>query len=85
MSDSRAARMPRASQQLAEIVEPFGYRVVAVEVTGCLHLKSACCYLGGDRILANRDWIDPTPLAGSTIVDVPAERTARLERSANRR
>jgi len=60
-------------QQLAEVVEPFGYRVVAVDVTGCLHLKSACCYLGGDRILANRSWIDTAPLDEFTFVDVPAQ------------
>jgi dimethylargininase len=60
-------------EQLAEIVAPFGYRVVAVDVTGCLHLKSACCYLGGDRILANREWIDTAPLAEFTFVDVAAE------------
>ena len=60
-------------EQLAEIVAPYGYRVVAVEVTGCLHLKSACCYLGGDRILANRNWIDPAPLAGFSFVDVAAQ------------
>jgi dimethylargininase len=60
-------------EQLAEIVAPFGYRVVAVDVTGCLHLKSACCYLGGDRVLANREWIDPVPLANFTLIHVPAE------------
>jgi len=60
-------------EQLAEIVAPFGYRVVAVNVTGCLHLKSACCYLGGDKILANREWMDPAALAEFTFVDVAAE------------
>jgi dimethylargininase len=65
-------------EQLAGIVAPFGYRVVAVDVTGCLHLKSACCYLGGDRILANREWIDPKGLvcltqADFSIIDVPAD------------
>jgi dimethylargininase len=58
-------------EQLAELVAPFGYRVVAVDVTGCLHLKSACCYLGGDRILANREWIDPAGLADFNILEVP--------------
>jgi dimethylargininase len=60
-------------EQLAEIIAPYGYRVVAVDVTGCLHLKSACCYLGGDRILANREWIDPAPLAEFNIIEVPLE------------
>ena len=37
------------ARQLAELLLPFGYRVVPVEVAGCLHLKSACCYLGSGR------------------------------------
>ncbi len=32
--------------QLGEAVRAFGYDVVPVEVRGCLHFKSACCYLG---------------------------------------
>lgn len=60
-------------EQLVEIVAPFDYRVVAVSVIGCLHLKSACCYLGGDRVLANREWIDPTPLAEFNILEVPRD------------
>jgi dimethylargininase len=58
-------------EQLGELLAPFGYRVVTVDVSGCLHLKSACCYLGGDRILANREWIDHTALKGFNIIDVP--------------
>jgi dimethylargininase len=58
-------------EQLSELVAPFGYRIVAVDVSGCLHLKSACCYLGGDRILANREWFDHTALSGFNILDVP--------------
>jgi dimethylargininase len=57
--------------QWEELVATFGYRVIAVDVSGCLHLKSACCYLGGDRILANREWFDHTALDGFNIIDVP--------------
>jgi dimethylargininase len=57
--------------QLGEVLAPFGYRVVGVDVSGCLHLKSACCYLGGDRILANREWFDHTALDGFNFLDVP--------------
>ncbi len=48
-------------RQLRELIEPFGYRVCAVRVLGSLHLKSACCWLG-DRLLANREWIEPIDL-----------------------
>jgi dimethylargininase len=43
--------------QLRKIVEPFGYRVKAVDVGECLHLKSACTYLGHGTLLANRSWV----------------------------
>ncbi|HLH18104.1 MAG TPA: arginine deiminase family protein [Bryobacteraceae bacterium] len=56
--------------QLAAIAEPHGYTVIPVEVRGCLHLKSAACYLGRDTILANRAWIDAAPLSGHRILDV---------------
>ena len=56
--------------QLTEILDPFGYRIVPVEVSGCLHLKSGACWAGGNIILVNRQWIDATPFHGSKIVDV---------------
>jgi dimethylargininase len=57
--------------QLAEVLRPFDYGVVPVEVTGCLHLKSGACWAGGDVILANRTWIDADPFRGFRIIDVP--------------
>jgi dimethylargininase len=64
--------------QLRGILGPSGYRVRAVEVRGCLHLKSACTSLvdekpGDGTILANRGWLDTRALAGYRIVDVAAE------------
>jgi len=57
--------------QLSELLAEFGYNVVPVEVCGCLHFKSACCYLGDGAVLANREWIDSAPLAGLRVLDVP--------------
>ena len=59
--------------QLARIVAPFGYEVVAVPVTGCLHLKSAVTSPAEGCLLANVAWIDATPLAGFEIIGTPAE------------
>lgn len=59
-------------QQLADELEPFGYRVRPVEVRGCLHLKSACCSMGDGKILANTAWLDPAPLRDYKIVEVAA-------------
>jgi dimethylargininase len=61
-------------RQLAAILAPRNYEVVAVRVTGCLHLKSAVTHLGRNTLLANRAWFDATPLAGYEWIDVnPAE------------
>ena len=60
-------------QQLAALLHPLGYFVVPVEVRGCLHLKSACCFLGDGTVLANRAWMDPDALCGLKLLDVPAE------------
>jgi dimethylargininase len=57
-------------QQLAQLVEPFGYWVTPVEVRGCLHLKSACTYLGDGVVLANRGWIDMDAFCGLQFLDV---------------
>ncbi len=60
--------------QLAAILAPYDYEVIAVPVSGCLHLKSAVTHLGGNTLLANRTWFDAAPLAGHEWIDVdPAE------------
>jgi dimethylargininase len=57
-------------RQLAAILEPHGYEVIAVSVTGCLHLKSAVTCLGRHTLLANRMWFDTAPLAEFECIDV---------------
>ena len=58
--------------QLRAALDPFDYKVTAVDVHGCLHLKSACTYVGRNSVLVNREWVDVTQLAGYELVDVPA-------------
>src|SRR6266436_4099488 len=61
-------------RQLAAILAPHNYEVIAVPVTSCLHLKSAVTHLGRNTLLANRAWFDAAPLAGHAWIDVdPAE------------
>jgi dimethylargininase len=67
-------------QQLSALLHPRGYFVVPVEVSGCLHLKTACCYIGDDTVLANRKWMDPDALCGLRILDVPEPRGANALR-----
>jgi dimethylargininase len=61
---------PAGIAQLAQELKAYGYTVAPVEVRGCLHLKSACCYLGDGTVLANRAWADTAALEGMRIVDV---------------
>jgi dimethylargininase len=56
--------------QLTEILDPFGYHIVPVEVSGCLHLKSGACWAGANIILINRQWIDATAFHSCKIIDV---------------
>jgi dimethylargininase len=57
-------------RQLAAILAPYNYEVIAVPVTGCLHLKSAVTHLGRSTLLANRAWFDASPLAGHEWIHV---------------
>jgi dimethylargininase len=59
-------------QQLARWTAPLGYWVTPVEVRGCLHLKSACCHIDDNTVLANRAWLDLDAFCGVTFLDVPA-------------
>ncbi len=47
-----------AIAQIQDFVTPFGYEVRGVQVTGCLHLKSAVTQVGEGRVLLNPDWVD---------------------------
>jgi dimethylargininase len=62
--------------QLAELLDEFGYRVVPVQIRECLHLKSACSYLGDHLVLANRKCIDAAAFRDFEIIDVAKEEPA---------
>lgn len=62
--------------QLAALATPHGYEVLPVAVTGCLHLKSACCALDDRRVLGNPDWFDDAALTGIELVGVPTSEPA---------
>lgn len=49
--------------QLAAILAPFGYRVVPVATTGCLHLKTAATLASESVVLVNPAWVNPSVLA----------------------
>lgn len=59
---------------LARSVGYFGYQVRPIEVTACLHLKSAVTALDEETVLLNPAWIDRGALAPFRIIEVdPSE------------
>ena len=59
--------------QLRYFLRPYGYDVQPIAVKRCLHLKSACSYIGDGTLLINRSWIDARKLSRFNFIDVPDE------------
>ena len=59
---------------LAHLVLPYGYGVKAVEVKGCLHLKTALTALDPETLLAHRRWVNLERARGQRVLEVdPSE------------
>lgn len=60
--------------QLRSLLAPFDYEVMPVELTGCLHLKTAVTVVGRRLLVVNREWVDPRVFGEVEVIDVdPAE------------
>jgi dimethylargininase len=67
----------QAIAQLSALAVPYGYTVRAVEVRGCLHLKSAATAVDDRTLLVDRSAIDAGQLAPFDVVDIdPSEQGA---------
>jgi dimethylargininase len=61
-------------EQLRLLLGPRGYTVEAVEVRGCLHLKSAVTQIGAQTVLINPQWVDRSRFANLDCVEIdPSE------------
>lgn len=60
-------------RQLRQATEIYGYRVVPVDVYGCLHLKSAICPIAENTVLANPQLADMRPFRDLVVLDVAEE------------
>lgn len=58
-------------RQLGDILAPYDYQVIPVEVRGCLHLSTGCSYLGRDLLLLNPAWVDAAPFRYFNVLEVP--------------
>jgi len=67
-------RTPRTSDEgiarLRLLLAPFDYSVEAVEVQGCLHLKTGVTLVAPGLLLLNREWIDTAPFSSMRLLDV---------------
>ncbi|MGB6603145.1 MAG: hypothetical protein WA747_02605 [Steroidobacteraceae bacterium] len=58
--------------QLDAALAPLGYSVRAVQLNGCLHLKSACTFIPPQLLLVNPQWVDPGVFAATVPLAVDA-------------
>lgn len=56
--------------QLSALVADHRYTVRPLEVTGCLHLKSAVTRVGPDTLLVNPAWVNRAALRPHRLIDV---------------
>lgn len=61
--------------QIRTILEPRSYQVRAVNVTGCLHLKSAVTQVSEDTLLINPQWVSKDDFPGMQFIEVDPSET----------
>lgn len=70
---SRRTNM-HAAAQLAEFLH--GYQIRTIKVENCLHLKSACSYIGRNTLLINSSLVDAEQFRGFELINVAPEEPA---------
>jgi len=55
---------------LRQLLKPFDYRIVPVQVSGCLHLKSAATQIGERLLLVNPHWLAASDFAGIERIEI---------------
>ena len=63
-----------AIEQMQHFLEPYGYELQAVRVTGCLHLKYAITQVAKDTLLINPTWVDKKEFQDVNFIEIePSE------------
>lgn len=57
-------------EQMRALLNPFGYIVEGVQVSGCLHLKSAVTQVAKNTLLINRTWVDAGAFGHMNFIEV---------------
>lgn len=63
-------------QTLAELIRPYGYRVIPLIPRGSLHLKTVCTALDDETLILSPDSLDTTNLAGFRLIETAAGEAA---------
>jgi dimethylargininase len=58
--------------QLERVLAPHGYRVAAVPMRDCLHLKSAATFIPPETLLVNPAWVEPKLFDARRVIEVDA-------------
>jgi len=62
------------ARQLAALLTPLGMQVETVDVTGCLHLKSAVTPAGDRLLVLNPSWVDRAIFSTFDVIEIdPSE------------
>ena len=59
-----------ALEQMQILLNPHGYTIKGVEISGCLHLKSAVTRVAEKTILINPDWIGINNFPGMDYIEI---------------
>lgn len=66
-----------AFDQLKVLLEPYSYTIKGIQVSGCLHLKSAVTQVGRDTLLINPDWVNRREFPTYNFIEIdPSEHYA---------
>jgi len=63
---------PESVAQLNALLDNFGYTVRGVEMTDCLHLKTAVTRVDDKTLLINKNWVDAANFPGFDLIEVDA-------------
>jgi dimethylargininase len=61
---------PSAIEQMQTFLAPYGYTVKGVNVTGCLHLKSAVTQVAADTLLIHSRWVNRGDFGDMQFIEV---------------
>lgn len=61
-----------AVAQLGSMLDGYGYKVMGVEMTDCLHLKTAVTRLDDLTLLINKNWVDPSNFPDFDLIEADA-------------